>query len=148
MPSPTTDSPLPHFIKPYRQFIHKHKLIAKPKIKTRTVKPQDKPLLCKTIKRDILPAPSLTTPRPKHPSTELIFDWMMQAASLLKITKNAYYRAVLIFYRLQQSDYKLVHTRKLSHLVCAALVLGSKFECSRKDYLEEVYLINSRRVAK
>ena len=135
MPSPTTDSPLPHFIKPYRQFIHKHKLIAKPKVRTRTGRVVEKVVNCRVMKRDIMPAVSLNAPRPKQPSAEMVFEWMMEAASLLRVSKNAYYRAVVIVYRLQQMDYKLVHTRRLSQLVCAALVLGCKFECSRKDYL-------------
>lgn len=33
----------------------------------------------------------------KQQCFELVFDWMMEAASLLKMTKNGFYRAMMIF---------------------------------------------------
>jgi hypothetical protein len=54
----------------------------------------------------------------------------------------------MIFYRLHPLDPKLIYTKKLSHYVCAALAVGAKFECSKRDYLDAIYAMNCPKVAK
>ena len=58
----------------------------------------------------------------------------MEMASLLKITKNAYYRAMVIVRRLKEQPTSPPE-HKVSQYLCAALCLGAKLECSTKDYL-------------
>ena len=55
---------------------------------------------------------------------------MMEVAALLNITKNAFYRAMIIFQRACDQEPKLLHSKKLGQYVCGALSIGAKFECS------------------
>jgi hypothetical protein len=66
---------------------------------------------------------------------EFIFNWMMEFASLLKITKNAYFRAILILQRAIQADNRIVSNNRIAEYACAALSIGIKYECNRKNYL-------------
>jgi hypothetical protein len=78
---------------------------------------------------------------------ENIFDWMMEVASHIKITKNAYYRAILMLQIASRLDSRLIASKRINDFACAALSIGSKYEGSR-SYLDEIYLLNSRRVSK
>ena len=79
----------------------------------------------------------------------MILDWMIEAASLLKVSKNACYRSLIIFFRICEFDSRIISSKFLSHYACGALSLGSKFESSEVDnYLESVFQINARRISK
>lgn len=84
----------------------------------------------------------------KQQCFELVFDWMMEAASLLKMTKNGFYRAMMIFEQICELDGRIVNSKKLSHFVCGALSLGAKFECSGPNFVERIHLINSKKISK
>jgi hypothetical protein len=77
-----------------------------------------------------------------------VFDWMMEVAALMKISKNAFYRAVLILWTAAEIDGRLFSSKKINEIACASLVMGCKFECSQRNYMEEIYLINCRRISK
>jgi hypothetical protein len=77
-----------------------------------------------------------------------VFDWMMEVAALMKVTKNAYYRTICILYSASLADTRLTKSRHINELACAALAMGCKLECSQRNYLEDVFLVNCRRVSK
>ena len=84
----------------------------------------------------------------KQHQLEYIYDWMMEFASLLKITKNAYFRALIIFQRAVQADCRIISTNHIYLYACAALSIGSKYESTRDSYLSDIIAINSRRISK
>lgn len=55
-----------------------------------------------------------------------VFDWMMEVASLLKVTKNAFYRAILILRSSMEADRQLTNSQHIGELACAALAMGCK----------------------
>jgi hypothetical protein len=62
---------------------------------------------------------------------ENIFDWMMEMASLLKITKNAYYRAIILMLQIaSRLNSRLIASKRINDFACAALSIGSKYERS------------------
>ena len=73
---------------------------------------------------------------------------MMEVASLLKLTKNAFYRAMLIFIKLSDLESNIILSKKLTHYACACLSLGGKLEYSGSNYTEELVNINSRKISK
>ncbi len=77
-----------------------------------------------------------------------IYDWMMEASSLLKISKDAFYRSMILFQKCYEEDKKMVSQRKVEAYVCASLSLSAKIECSRINYLDAIYIVNARRTAK
>jgi hypothetical protein len=60
---------------------------------------------------------------------------MMEVAALMKISKNAYYRAILILKTAVEAESRLASSSRINELACAALAMGSKFECSQRNYL-------------
>jgi hypothetical protein len=52
---------------------------------------------------------------------------MMEVASLIKITKNSYYRAILIIENMIQNDGKILLSKHMSGYVCGALSVAAKF---------------------
>jgi hypothetical protein len=57
-------------------------------------------------------------------------DWMMQMSHSLKVTKNAYFRSVLILLRACKLEPSLKCGPKFREYICAALSIGWKFEYS------------------
>lgn len=73
---------------------------------------------------------------------------MMEVAALLNITKNGFYRAMIIFQRACDQQPKLLHSKRLGQYVCGALSIGAKFECSGQSHLENIFVCNARRISK
>lgn len=56
---------------------------------------------------------------------------MMEVSALLRVTKNAFYRAMVLLSQLHQLDHKLMlNPRRVVKAVCGALVVAIKFESS------------------
>jgi hypothetical protein len=79
---------------------------------------------------------------------EHIYDWMMEFASLLKLTKNSYYRALLMINKMVEVDCKLIYSKQISSYICGALSVSAKFESSRINYIEAISMVNQRRICK
>jgi len=52
---------------------------------------------------------------------------MMEVASFLKITKNSYYRAILIIEKMVEADNKILYSKQMSSYICGALSVVAKF---------------------
>lgn len=52
--------------------------------------------------------------RTKQICIEDLFEWMMEFASLLKITKNAYFRSILILQRAIQADSRIIANNRIA----------------------------------
>jgi hypothetical protein len=73
---------------------------------------------------------------------------MMEVSALMKVSKNAFYRAILILWAAAEAEGRLASSKRINELACAALAMGCKFECSQRNYLEDVFLVNYRRISK
>ena len=52
---------------------------------------------------------------------------MMETSAILKITKNAFYRSILILETILTTDTKLLQSKKLTRMAFGALSIGAKF---------------------
>ena len=73
---------------------------------------------------------------------------MMEMATLMRLTKNAFYRAMLIFKRICASEPKILTGKKLNNYVCGCMSIGAKFECSSRTYFEDILNTNGRKISK
>jgi len=54
---------------------------------------------------------------------------MMEAASLMKVTKNSLYRSFLVFKKIYEIDpNKCLSYKKATYFACGSLAIGVKFE--------------------
>jgi hypothetical protein len=74
----------------------------------------------------------------------------MEASALLKLTKNTYYRALMIVQRLTDHDPSLLfaNSKPLPSLICAAISLVAKYQNSRINFLDAIFIMNRQRVPK
>ena len=77
------------------------------------------------LKRDIFPEKD---PKSKDKCLEYALDWMMEASSFMKFSKNSFYRSILIFKHICELDpSKCLNPKKATVFACGALAIGGKF---------------------
>ena len=72
----------------------------------------------------------------------------MEMATLMRLTKNAFYRSMLIFKRIQASEPRILAGKKLNNYICGCMSIGAKFENSSRVYFEDILSTNGRKVEK
>lgn len=135
------------FHQPHKKFIHHHKVIHKNKTKKGVRCQGQAAKIIKNIPNSVCKPLHDDPFKSKPKSIEDIFEWMMEFASLLKITKNAYFRSILILQKAVQADNRMISNNRIGDYACAALSIGCKFECSRRNYLSEISVSCSGRIS-
>jgi hypothetical protein len=73
---------------------------------------------------------------------------MMEVSAIMKISKNSFYRSMLVFQKVCCEDAKILFGKKLREYVCGAVGIGAKFESGSSNYLSNVHSCNFRRISK
>ena len=73
---------------------------------------------------------------------------MNEIAFLLKLTKDVFYRAVLVFKYTQSVKQDVLHNSCVEKYACAAILISAKLDNANVDFLEEIYLVNKRQISK
>jgi hypothetical protein len=64
-----------------------------------------------------------------------VFDWMMEIASIMKLSRNVLYRGCNILYESYKKDEKVLENSSVEKYVCASLNISAKLESSSSDFL-------------
>lgn len=55
-----------------------------------------------------------------------IFDWMMEVASLMRLSRTVFYRACTILYEIYKNDPKVIENQNVERYTSACLLISAK----------------------
>lgn len=60
---------------------------------------------------------------------------MMEVASLLRLSRSSFYRAVKIFQRAEDADPRIALVKQATAFACASLEISAKMDSAKINYL-------------